>query len=675
MIRVGNPQPIQGGQTLTPVSTSFEPEVLSTAAPAAGFIARARKAFQMMWTGQGGGAWANQSWQSRFGTLFYTLFPNTRIDYEREVGYLDKSSLLMAFVEWFAAGLAEAPVIVEERVPDVDKDGNSDGTFRWQQVEDHPLELLLDRPNQFFSAAILWWHFAFFRITSGNCYWWKGRNHLGEVNALWPVPDWKIQPRWSPSGNSFVDWYDYQLDGNAYAVPLEDIIHFRHGVDPDNDRKGLSPVGSLLREIYVDNEASNVSALLMRNSGFTPVVISPKKGVNTTGVDPVKLKQDYMRQTTGDNRAAPTFQSVGVDVQRLTLNVKEMDLKMLRRFPEERVAAVLRVPAIVVGLGAGMDSSTYNNTEQADRRALRSVLIPLLREIEKELTVHLLPEFDGPAGKGAPRRRVRFDTSQLQALQDDRSTVIKDAVTAFRGRLVKRSTALVWIGEKPARDGSDDVYDTGGPSPLAPQKPDEESDPKKPKPQAGEDVDAENADEQEPKARRRKSRLPAEYKDGHKYSTTHFTLGAETAAKIRELAASIPDGALAEDEREANPHVTVKYGLHVDAADEVIAAVQGVAPFKVRYGKTSIFEADEYDVLKVEVWSSELHDLNYVISDAVDNTDTHDRYMPHATVAYLKKGESSAYVGLGDLEDVEEEFSTLTFSSRDGKETLIPLKG
>ena len=71
-----------------------------------------------------------------------------------------------------------------------------------------------------------------------------------------------------------------------------------------------------------------------------------------------------------------------------------MNLIELRRLPEERVAAVMGVPAVLAGLGAGLNSATYNNTRELREYFTEQKLVPLWRTVADELTYQLLPEFD-----------------------------------------------------------------------------------------------------------------------------------------------------------------------------------------------------------------------------------------------------------------------------------------
>lgn len=162
--------------------------------------------------------------------------------------------------------------------------------------------------------------------------------------------------------------------------------------------------------------------------------------------------------------------------------------------------------------------------------------------------------------------------------------------------------------------------------------------------------------------------------DTHEHSSTQVQLPAPVATQVRDFAAKIPDDQLAEDGRETDPHVTVKYGLHTEDPEQVRALLKDQGPITVRLGKTSLFKKDDADVLKVDVDSPELHALNAKIA-ALPNSDSHPEYKPHATIAYLKPGQGKQYAGDSSLEGQTMTLHELTFSGKNGEKVVIPLTG
>jgi 2'-5' RNA ligase len=168
-------------------------------------------------------------------------------------------------------------------------------------------------------------------------------------------------------------------------------------------------------------------------------------------------------------------------------------------------------------------------------------------------------------------------------------------------------------------------------------------------------------------------------KTTYDFSSTQVDLPEKSASKIKDMASRIPDSEIYTDPkdpsfgREESPHVTVKYGLHTSDSKEVESIVKGNGPITAKLGKVSIFENDDFDVVKAEVESPQLHALNKKIAEGTQVTDTYQDYKPHVTIAYVKKGEGKKYVGDKSLEGTEITFDSITFSSKDGKKYQIDL--
>jgi 2'-5' RNA ligase len=162
----------------------------------------------------------------------------------------------------------------------------------------------------------------------------------------------------------------------------------------------------------------------------------------------------------------------------------------------------------------------------------------------------------------------------------------------------------------------------------------------------------------------------------HEFSSTQFNLPGELAFDLRRMADRIDHDDLAGDGRELNPHITIKYGLHTNDADDVRAVVEGEPPVAVTFGKTSVFAGAEHDVVKIEIESEALRRLNAHIASSLACTDTFPDYQPHCTVAYVKPGMGERYAAaLNDLQGKVAIFDRLVFSGKTREHTSIPLMG
>ena len=385
-----------------------------------------------------------------------TLLPRTRYNYASDYSgnRVYENSIVGACVNWMGRTFPEADIAVRAF------DGE---TQQKTLAPNHPLTNLLNRPNPFFSGRLVRMAIATDFIVSGNAYLLKVRSASGAVVELWWAPSSTLTPSsksaddnansfTQSSDASFITGYEYEIGSRSITLPVEDVIHMRYGIDPDNTQLGRSPLASVFRELFTDDEGANFSASILRNMGVPGVVLAPGDGVGAVSDDDLKeIRDRWGDQFGGDNRGRLMIMRGKTQVTQVSFSPSELNMRELRRIPEERVSAVLGVPAIVAGLGAGLDRSTYANMAEAREMAWESGLIPIQRLIADDLTTQLLPDFDDD-----PTAEVFFDYSDVRVLQADATDLARRWRELVQGSIAKRSEARAAL-DLPV-DDSDDVY-------------------------------------------------------------------------------------------------------------------------------------------------------------------------------------------------------------------------
>jgi hypothetical protein len=118
----------------------------------------------------------------------------------------------------------------------------------------------------------------------------------------------------------------------------------------------------------------------------------------------------------------------------------------------------------VVGLGAGKETSTYNNLKTALRMAFEQNLIPTWDDFADELTTRFLSEF----GADESDLQFAFDYSKIPALQDDTDAKHKRANDALRIGAITLNQYLSETG-RPADPAGDYYLRSGAFVPVTPQ--------------------------------------------------------------------------------------------------------------------------------------------------------------------------------------------------------------
>ncbi|WP_432769797.1 MAG: phage portal protein [Sphingopyxis sp.] len=365
---------------------------------------------------------------SRF---FGALLRRTRFDYRKEIGDLLDASVVMAPVQWVQRALPEAELKVRKknRVGDI------------EEVGDHPMLALIQKPNDFYADIVLWWGVVLSLLLDGNAYWMIVRNGVGKPVELWYIPHWMLEPKWPEGGQEFISHYLYAPGGSVdpTKVAPEDVVHFRYGVNPRNMRKGLSPIDSVVREIFMDMESSNFVAALLRNMGVPGVVIAPKGGATPNPADVEATKAYIQSQFGGDGRGRPLVLGAPTEVSQFGFNPQQMNMSEARDVAEERVCAGIGIPAAVVGFGAGLQSTKVGATMEAmGKQAWQNGVLPIGKLIADELKRSLLPLFGKAEGLD-----VFWDTSEVPAMQED-----EDKKAERWGKLVDAGLAMLYEGRE-----------------------------------------------------------------------------------------------------------------------------------------------------------------------------------------------------------------------------------
>ncbi|KKL47945.1 hypothetical protein LCGC14_2330450, partial [marine sediment metagenome] len=272
-----------------------------------------------------------------------------------KVGQGLDSNVVMAPIQFIQRTFTQSVPVVEEK---------ADGR-KWTPLDEHPVERLLADPNPFYDGDTLAKAFLLSWFIDGNAYLLKTRNTLRGIAELWYIPHWLIGPEWGRDGRGpFITHYDYNPDGRGKKpVPVADVVHLRVGLDPRNPRKGLSPIKAALREVLTDEEASAFSAYLLGNMGVPGGIIAPKSTDVAMSADEIKEMKEYMSTGfTGKKRGNWLVLGSPTEVSQFGFDPNRLMLGPLRDISEERICAMLGVPAAVVGFGAGLQSTKVGAT-------------------------------------------------------------------------------------------------------------------------------------------------------------------------------------------------------------------------------------------------------------------------------------------------------------------------
>lgn len=341
------------------------------------------------------------------------------INYRELAGEGRNNAIVYSAIELLSTTFAQSPLVVKQIVGDQET-----------IVPNHEMVSTIRKPNDFYSGELLW-KATMIDYIFGNAYWRKVRSAAGKPANYYWIPAYSITPAWpSDDPTVFISHYDYNPNGTVEKLAVDDIVHFRNGMDPKNVRKGLSPLGAMLREIVTDEEAAEFTHTIMRNLGVTGMVISPSsdKG-RISQPDADKIKASVMQRTSGDRRGEPLVVGGAIKVDQMATDVTKLDLGSIRHVPEERITAIVGTPAILLGLGTGLQNATYSNVDGLRRIFYENKIIPLQNFVAADLHTQLLRDFEADPTKFV----VSFDNENVRVLKEDETQQVDRLIKELEG--------------------------------------------------------------------------------------------------------------------------------------------------------------------------------------------------------------------------------------------------
>lgn len=315
-------------------------------------------------------------------------------------------------VKYRAENIAEPPLMVVDETDD-----------GFEPVENHPLAELLEEPSPDYDMGEMFELTQTWLDIGARALWVKDANLAGSLGRLTPFSDREFVVK--PSRDRIYGRFELRTARGTEVKLPEDVVYFRT-TNPYGRHTGLSPTDVALSWLNLGTRTTATIKALLQNAVFPSVVVVTDKDWHPAPEEYDRFKAMLDQYHAGPANAGKPFVSLGGG------NVKSMAFSLRDLLPDELldriescVAAAFGIPPVVLSFLVGLKNSPWSQMEEARRFAYEDTLEPLWRKHEKRLTRQLLRPVDQ-----TPGRMVKFDTSNVRALQDDESQRIKDAASA-----------------------------------------------------------------------------------------------------------------------------------------------------------------------------------------------------------------------------------------------------
>lgn len=376
-----------------------------------------------------------------YGLSLMSLLSGSTQDWNTQAGPRYDNSGVMAIIQYLNGGIESGPRLI------VQKPVRGTRGREWKEIDNHELPRTVANgyrmtESQLNAGAIL------SLVVRGDAYWVASRSNSGKVLGYIYLPHWQVCPKNDEdyggrrAGEFPVTYYEIlDGDGHPQKFAVEEVIHFRWGIDPANPGRGLSPLWAALREIVSDNEAATLMAAMLQNGGVLGWAISPKQlNDDAFEVTPDQMRdQARMLQTfvTGDMAGTPAPIPFPIEVTQLGFEPSKLVLDKQRQIAIERILAQYGIDPMVLGLPS--QSKTFSNFEEANEAAVRRALLRVLGIMAKTLTEQSLRVHYRTNSQAFSEERVYWDLSEVIALQPDEAAEREQAGKDWDRGLMRRS--------------------------------------------------------------------------------------------------------------------------------------------------------------------------------------------------------------------------------------------
>jgi HK97 family phage portal protein len=362
-------------------------------------------------------------------SLLRRALPGSHKDWGQVAGDLGLNSIIASGIDWYVRNWAQALPQVMRKVD----------SQQAEPLDTHPVLSVIAEPMPGTVGSLVWgWVLQDYKLF-GNAYLRKVRtSRSGVPIGLQYLPQDMVRP--VGNGINPLTHYVYTTDGRSFDIAIEDMVHIRYGRDPSDIRLGRSPVQAVLREIATDNVASSAAYGLLNNGAMPSLIVGPDakdQSVDLSPDDARQVKRQLREDLTGDGAGGIVVMMGPYKMDRVSLTPSELALDSVRRVPEERICSAMGLNPMVLGLGSGLERSTYSNFERAQQAAWEDGMVPLLRAISDALTVSLLPDYS----ESAEGDYIQFDVSNVRALADDLQAEADRAEKLYKAGIIDRAEA------------------------------------------------------------------------------------------------------------------------------------------------------------------------------------------------------------------------------------------
>ena len=281
-----------------------------------------------------------------------------------------------------------------------------------EEVENTPLNELLNRPNKHQTFAQLIELLMIYRDVTGNSYLYKVKNpETNQTISLHILPG----DRTRIIGGTYTEPIaGYRLDQITRDVlPPEKVLHWKYP-NPEwredgSHLYGMPPLKPLVKVISGDNAAIEAQMHAFINEGIKGILTGTKEDNIEFDADQAKILLEKFAKNYGPkNKGKVTFNRAPLDFVKIGESPVDLGAIDARRLNKEDIANVFKMhPALLTS-----DASTLNNMQASIKALVTQSVLPDINDFRELINAQLVPDF-------GDEYYVDYDLMAIPELQED----------------------------------------------------------------------------------------------------------------------------------------------------------------------------------------------------------------------------------------------------------------
>lgn len=253
-----------------------------------------------------------------------------------------------------------------------------------EEVTNPAYSPVLNRPNHYQNRIQFLQSWVISKLTRGNTYVLKERNHRGGTNSgnvigLYVLDPARVQPLVAPNGDVYYNVSADPLSGlpEAIVVPASEIIHDIY-IAPYHPLCGISPIYAAAIAISHGLKILDNASRMFENGSQVSGVLTAPGGISEANA---KRAQEWWESNFAgpQNVGKVAVLGDGLKFERMALTSVETELIKQLGWGDEKICSCYHVPAYMVGVGA---MPNYNNIEALNQQYYSQCLQSLIESLE-----------------------------------------------------------------------------------------------------------------------------------------------------------------------------------------------------------------------------------------------------------------------------------------------------